>query len=83
MTNIRVRNLDDETLSRLINRANHHGRSVEAEICQILADAVNPSNAAENGMGTDIANLFAGIGLRPGEEITEWKGSYLKDLFGV
>jgi hypothetical protein len=33
------------------------------------------------GMGTDIANLFAGIGLRPGEEIKEWKGHSLNDPF--
>jgi plasmid stability protein len=83
MTSIRVRNLDDETLSRLISRANDHRQSVEAEIRQILDGAVNSSNTAGNGLGTDIANLFAGIGLRPGEEIREWKGSYLKDLFGV
>jgi hypothetical protein len=40
-------------------------------------------SSPDYGLGTDIANLFAGIGLRPGEEIREWKGSYLKDLFGA
>ena len=38
-------------------------------------------NAFEYGLGTDIANLFAGIGFRPGEEIKEWKGFILKDPF--
>lgn len=33
------------------------------------------------GLGTEIANLFAGIGLRPGEEIKEWKGFPVKDPF--
>jgi hypothetical protein len=33
------------------------------------------------GLGTDIANLFAGIGFRPGEEIKEWKGFPVKDPF--
>jgi plasmid stability protein len=51
MTNIRARNLDDETLSRLISRANDQGQSVEAEIRQILAASVDSSNAASKGFG--------------------------------
>lgn len=39
------------------------------------------NKALQYGLGTEIANLFAGIGFRPGEEIKEWKGFQLKDPF--
>jgi len=37
---ISIRNLDDRVLERLRVRAARHGRSVEAEVGAILADAV-------------------------------------------
>ena len=40
-----------------------------------------PDRDFQYGLGTEIANLFAGIGLRPGEEIKEWKGFPVKDPF--
>ena len=54
---------------------------MEAEIRDILRDAVKATEKPSTGMGTDIANLFAGIGFRPGEEIKEWKGFELKSPF--
>jgi hypothetical protein len=38
-------------------------------------------NSLEYGLGTEIANLFAGIGFRPDEGIKEWKGFAVKDPF--
>jgi antitoxin FitA len=81
MAQILVREVDEETKLRLQRRAKRHGRSMEAEIRDILRDAVKATEKPSTGMGTDIANLFAGIGFRPGEEIKEWKGFELKSPF--
>jgi antitoxin FitA len=81
MAQILVREVDEETKSRLQRRARKHGRSMEAEIRDILRDAVKTAETPSMGMGTEIANLFAGIGFRPGEEIKEWKGFELKSPF--
>lgn len=81
MAQILVREVDEETKSRLQRRAKKHGRSMEAEIRDILRDAVKAVEKPSMGMGTEIANLFAGIGFRPGEEIKEWKGFELKSPF--
>lgn len=43
MANISVRNLDDNVQAELKARARKHGRSMEAEIRQILADAAKPA----------------------------------------
>ncbi len=81
MAQILVREVDEETKSRLQNRAKHHGRSMEAEIRDILRDAVKTYDAPTMGLGTEIAGLFTGIGLGAGEEIQELRGSELKSPF--
>jgi plasmid stability protein len=81
MAQILVREVDEETKSRLQRRAKKHGRSMEAEIRDILRDAVKAAETSSTGLGTDIANLFEGIGLRPDEQIQEWKGFELKSPF--
>lgn len=81
MAQILVRDVDEETRARLQRRAKHHGRSMEAEVRDILRDAVKGTDVPTKGLGTDIKNLFAGIGLRPEEEIKEWKGFELKSPF--
>ena len=71
-----VRNLEPEVKARLQKRAKKHGRSLEAEVRDILRDAVRQDNKpkAEEGFGTRFASYFRGIGLREGEEIHEWRG---------
>jgi plasmid stability protein len=81
MAQILVRNIDDETKSRLQRRAKQHGRSMEAEIRSILLDAANRPDTPLKGLGTDIARLFQRIGLGPDEQIKEWKGFEVKDPF--
>ncbi|WP_154667426.1 FitA-like ribbon-helix-helix domain-containing protein [Niveispirillum irakense] len=75
--------LDADTFERLTARAQQHGRSLDAEVEAILADVastvpdavmpVRPSN--QEGLGTRIANLFAGsgYGFREGE-VQELRG---------
>lgn len=75
MAQILVRKLDDDVKARLKQRARRHGRSMEEEARTILRNAVLAEEPpAQGGLGSRIAARFAGIGLRPGEEIEELRG---------
>ena len=63
MVSLTVRDLDDEVKRKLRLRAAHHGRSMEAEVRTILADAVaEPATESERGLGSQIHAMFAEIG---------------------
>jgi antitoxin FitA len=72
MAQIVVRNIEDSVKARLKRRAARHGRSMEEEVRTILRDAVKRDERSTEGLGTRIANRFAGLGFT--EEIPEWKG---------
>lgn len=74
MAQILVRDIEDEVKERLQRRASRHGHSMEAEVRDILRDVVKQEDQPSNGLGTEIAALFKGIGLREGEEIAELRG---------
>jgi plasmid stability protein len=78
MAQLVVRNLEQDVKTRLQKRAKKHGRSMEEEVRDILRAAVkNQSTSKEKkevGFGTRFASYFKGIGLRPDEEIKEWRG---------
>ena len=75
MAQLVVRNLELEVKARLQKRAKKHSRSLEAEVRDILRAAVSKREPkAEEGFGTKFASYFKGIGLRPDEEIREWRG---------
>lgn len=67
-----VRNIESEVKARLRRRAARHGRSMEEEVRDILRNAVNEQDAAVGGLGTEIASLFAKVGLE--EDIPELRG---------
>jgi len=67
MAQLVVRNIDEEVKRRLKLRAEAHGHSMEAEVRQILRDATLAPPGEEFGLGTRIARMFEGIGLREGE----------------
>ena len=71
-----VRKIEKEVKARLKRRAERHGRSMEEEVREILRDAVNEPEAAAGGLGTEIASLFAKVGLD--EEILELHGHPVK-----
>jgi plasmid stability protein len=71
MAQILVRNLENEVKTRLQRRAKRNGRSMEEEVREILRDAAKEERRQRKGLGTEIAELFRGIGLKPGEEIQE------------
>jgi plasmid stability protein len=71
MAQLIVRNIENEVKERLKRRAKRHGRSMEEEAREILRDATKSEGKPRRGLGTEIAELFRGIGLRPGEELPE------------
>jgi antitoxin FitA len=81
MAQILVRDIEKDVKERLQRRAARHGRSMEAEIRDILRDVVKEDIEPAGGLGTEIAGLFEGIGLKKGEEIPELRGFSIKDVF--
>jgi antitoxin FitA len=67
MAQIVVRNIEDAVKARLKRRAVRHGRSMEEEVRTILRDAVKRDHPPTEGLGTRVANRFAGIGFEEGE----------------
>jgi antitoxin FitA len=71
-----VRNLEESVKARLQRRAKRHGRSMEAEVREILRNAVNEKEPREAGLGTRIAALFRGTGIK--FEAPELRGFTIK-----
>ena len=61
MPAVTIRNLSDEAHRALKVRAAHHGRSTEAEIRDILEEAVRPANRLR--IGSAMAALSRNAGL--------------------
>lgn len=61
MAAVSIRDLDDQVKERLRVRAARHGRSMEAEIRAILADAVSEPSASE-GLFTTLLDRFGELG---------------------
>jgi plasmid stability protein len=67
-----VRNIEVEVKARLQRRATRHGRSMEEEVRDILRNAVKVEDVSSGGLGTEIASLFAKVGLKA--DIPELRG---------
>jgi len=78
MAQLVVRNIENEVKAKLQRRARRNGRSMEEEVREILRDAAKNEGSRRKGLGTEIAELFRGIGLGPGEEIPELRGFALE-----
>ncbi len=64
MAQFTVRDIEDEVKTQLKQRAVRHGISMEAEVRQILRDAVRAdTGAAKSGLGSRIAARFGKVGL--------------------
>jgi plasmid stability protein len=61
VSTLTIRNIDDELKSQLRIRAAEHGRSMEAEVRDILRLALQ-NQVPEYGLGTWIHQRFAEIG---------------------
>ncbi len=71
-----VRNIENEVKTRLQRRAKRHGRNMEEEVREILRDAVKEEDSPAGGLGTEIARLFAKVGLEA--DIAELRGHEIK-----
>lgn len=76
MAQLVVRRIEESVKERLRERAARHGHSLEAEVREILREAVQEEEKSEEGLGTRLARRFAGVGLREGEEIEEIRGDW-------
>ena len=63
MAQVVVRNIEDDVKARLKRRADVHGRSMEAEIREILRNAAREENQAPPKLGSRIAARFKKTGL--------------------
>ena len=78
MAQVIVRNLEEAVKRKLKRRAARHGHSMEEEIRSILRDAVKDEGRARKGLGSEIAELFKGIGLK--EPIQELRGFRIRPI---
>jgi plasmid stability protein len=78
MAQLIVRNIENEVKEKLRCRAKRHGRSMEEEAREILRDATKSEGKPRKGLGTEIAELFRGIGLEPGEELPQLPKIHLR-----
>ena len=78
MAQLVVRNLEQSVKTKLQRRAKRHGRSMEEEVREILRDATKQEGSQRKGFGTEISELFRGIGLKEGEELPELRGFTIK-----
>lgn len=81
MSQLLVRNLDPGVKERLKVRARRHGRSMEAEAKAILQEAVSREPQPGGKLSEQIACLFKGIGLKPGEELERLPPIVLRSPF--
>lgn len=72
MAQILIRQLDDDTKSKLQRLARQHGRSTEEEVREILRNAVRCVDQPPARLGSRIAARFDGTGLK--QEIAELRG---------
>ena len=71
-----VRNIEASVKAGLKRRAKRHGRSMEEEVRDILRNAVRERESESGGLGTEIAELFRGLGLD--QDIPELRGHTIK-----
>ncbi|MGA2572310.1 MAG: hypothetical protein ABSF23_17530 [Terracidiphilus sp.] len=74
MAQFLIRKVDERVKARVQRRARRNGRSVEAELREMISKASLEKETPEVGFGTATAALFRDCGLREGEEIREWRG---------
>jgi antitoxin FitA len=67
MAQLVVRDLEADIKARLKSRAARHGHSLEAEVRDILRDAVKDDQSPSGGLGTRIAARFGPLHLKEDE----------------
>jgi plasmid stability protein len=72
MGELLVDEIETDVLEKLQQRARCHGRSTEEEVREILRTAVITETAAPVGLGTQLEEIFRGVGIE--EDIPELRG---------
>lgn len=72
MAQVIVRQLEEEVKVRLQRRAERHGRSMEAEVREILRNAAKEESRPAAGLGSRIAARFRHLGLT--SDLPEFRG---------
>jgi antitoxin FitA len=80
-TPLLIRKISDDLKERLRRRALRHGRSLGAEVREIVRNALMTDEAAPIGLGSRIAARFKRIGLREGEEFSPLRGYMIRKPF--
>jgi plasmid stability protein len=78
MAQLLVRNLEDDVKVRLQRRAKRHGRSTEAEVRDILRNAVKDEDEDQQPLGSRLRARFKDIGLT--EELERPRGQALRPV---
>jgi plasmid stability protein len=73
---ILIRQLDDDTKSKLQRLARQHGRSTEEEVRDILRNAVRAVDDTPRRLGSRIASRFTRVGLT--REVPELRGQSVR-----
>lgn len=76
MAQLVVRNIESSVKARLQRRARRNGRSMEAEVREILRNAAEEPAQPAVGLGTRIASMVRGTGLQ--FEVKEFRGYPVK-----
>lgn len=76
MAQVIVRQLDEDVKARLQRRAERHGRSMEAEVREILRNAAKEESRPATGLGSRIAARFRDSGLT--SDLPEFRGHHPK-----
>lgn len=76
MAQILIRQLDEDTKSKLQRLARQHGRSTEEEVREILRNAVRSVDDPPTRLGSRIAARFQGAGLT--EDWAEFRGEAVR-----
>jgi antitoxin FitA len=74
MAQILVRNVEERVKSSLQRRAKRHGRSMEAEVREIIQTAALAEETPAIGFGSATVALFSGSGVYLDEPIQEIRG---------
>jgi plasmid stability protein len=72
MTQLVIRSLEDEVITRLQRRARWYGWSTEERVREILRNAAKDEAQRGKPLGTRLRERFAGIGLEG--DLPEWRG---------
>ena len=80
MAQILIRKVDERVKARIQRRAKRNGRSMEAEVREMLTTASLADETPQVGFGSATVALFSGQGIGLDEPIHEWRGFPLRPI---